>query len=246
MSKITVIDLLEKTHPIELWDKVFWYADELNINDKTLDIYVSNGNVTGFNERYKPDIKKLSNSKTNKEKGVLVSSGSFLFVNNMLALTQRTKDTLYDPGKWTSPAGRCDLSPLNTAYAETVEEIAICDEKNRLHILSECKPFLPLWARNKEIVLHDQVTCDRSLVFTNLLEVNFILDNKLIENSVFWYMYNESCNTLELRKIINIKISEKIFLMNPEFNTKTILVSIDRAREIDTVPALGYFIKSIA
>ncbi len=245
MSKITVTDLLNKTHPIDLWDKVFWYADKLNINDKRLDIYVSSKNITGFNERYNPDIKKLSNAKTSKAKGVLVSSGSFLFINNLLVLTQRTKDTLYDPEKWTSPAGRCDLSPLHTAYAETVEEIAIYDEKNRLHILSECKPFLPLWARNKEIVLHNQIPFNKSLVLSNLLEVNFILDNNLIENGVFWYMYNENCNTLELRKIINIKISEKISLINPEFNTKTILVSIDKARELNTVPALTCFIKNI-
>ncbi len=243
MNKITVMKLLKKEHPEELWDKVFWYADKIDISDNCLDIFVSNENITGFNENYKPSIKDLSKSKKNNGiQGVLVSSGSFLFINNLLVLTQRTKDALYDPEKWTSPAGRCDLSPLNTAYAETVEEIAIYDDTGSLHIFNECKPFLPRWAKNKKIVQHDQSNLDNLVISNNLLKTNFFLDNKLLESSRFWYMYDGNNNTLELRKIINMKIPEDIFLTNPEFDTKTILVSIDEAKKLKTVPALTYFI----
>jgi len=56
---------------------------------------------------------------------ILFSAGVVLVFDGKLVLLRRGDRAPVDPGKWTSPAGRCEEPPLDTALKEFYEELVI-------------------------------------------------------------------------------------------------------------------------
>jgi len=56
---------------------------------------------------------------------ILLSSGVIFIVNDRFILIQRDERAPSDPGKWTSPAGRCEHDPGTTAIKEFYEELVV-------------------------------------------------------------------------------------------------------------------------
>ena len=56
---------------------------------------------------------------------LLFSAGVVVLLNGQLVLLQRDAGAPYDPGRWQSPAGRCDGPPGETALRELYEELLV-------------------------------------------------------------------------------------------------------------------------
>ena len=227
-------------------DKVFWYASKVTIENNQINIYIENDNLVTFDD-IDLNIKKISEFKNKKQdnssvlEDVLVSSGSFLFINDKLAVTQRELTTKFDPGFWTTPAGRCDRSILETGIKETIEEIKI--EKNgKILYPAIAKKFLNV-KENSE--LYETSFCNKRNSL-KIFNVNLFLDNIKIEGCQSWMYYSTEVNTLEFRIPIFAQLDEEgLLFTNPEFGTDTGLKTIKELQNLDTVPALNKLIQEI-
>jgi 8-oxo-dGTP pyrophosphatase MutT (NUDIX family) len=229
-------------------DKIFWYASEVRIEENDISLYIDNSNLITF-DNIDLNIKKISeirNIKQNREtilKNVLVSSGSFLFINNKLAVTQRELTTTYDPGFWTTPAGRCDRTILETGIKETIEEIQIT--KNNKIIYPDLARNL-LKNRNCSDIEFYNTTFRNSLFKLKIYNVFLYLDNELVEKTKSWLYFSKEVNTLEFRIPIFAELNEKnLNFTNPEFNTPTGLKTIEELKKLNCVPALKQLLKEI-
>lgn len=86
------------------------------------------------------DIETLRNATLQREQSgtktryigkILFSAGVALRLDGNGVLLRRGENAETDPGKWTSPAGRCDHPPLETALKEFYEELVVLDGKTR-------------------------------------------------------------------------------------------------------------------
>jgi len=227
-------------------DRVFWYASKVTIKNNQINIYIENDNLVTFDD-IDLNIKKISEFKNKRQdkssvlEDVLVSSGSFLFINDKLAVTQRELTTKFDPGFWTTPAGRCDRTILETGIKETIEEIKI--EKNgKIFYPDIAKKFLNI-KENSEF--YKTSFCDKKYSL-KIFNVNLFLDSIKIESCQSWMYYSTEVNTLEFRIPIFAQLKEEELLFtNPEFGTDTGLKMIKELRNLDTVPALNKLIQEI-
>lgn len=243
---LTVAHLISGEIEPRFRDKLFWYADRVTMSGDVLDIYIDNNNgLTAFEEQAKElrvcsvcDLASLSDNSpwSTGQRRVLVSSGSFLWINGKLAVTQRTANTKFDPLSWTSPAGRCDDTPLRTALRETLEEIQISS-------LSDGTYWLPDIA--KTILEHEgdykfysAITSFPGNISSKLSRIRCWLDEMLVDDSLLWHYFSEKANTLELRIPIQGVIPYGIALTNPEFRTDTRLVDILELGALNCVPSL--------
>ncbi len=230
--ELTVKDLISGSCSNEFDDKVFFYASLVKKENDIIKIYVNNNlattstsfDVTTVSELRKTD-KNYKSHLTDGLKDVLISSGSFLFINSKLVLTKRTHDAPIDPNKWTSPAGRCDRNPLTTALKETAEEINIYCKSSGTYIYPKgAEHFI----KNKDNISFIPYEKSSELFKINLNKVEFYLDGKLEEKSELWFYYDEESNTFEFRLPIFYSLDEKnIEVNNPEYpDTKTKLFDI--------------------
>jgi 8-oxo-dGTP pyrophosphatase MutT (NUDIX family) len=227
-------------------DRVFWYASKVIIEENEVNIYIDNENLVTFDD-IDLDIKKISEFKNIKQKNnfilenVLISSGSFLFINDKLVVTQRELDTSFDPGFWTTPAGRCDRTILETGIKETIEEIKI--EKNRCVLYPDVsKEFLNV----KENIKFYKTRFSNKKNLLKVFNIKLFLDNIKIESCKSWMYYSKEVNTIEFRLPIFAELEEsELRLSNPEFGTDTDLKSIEELQKLDTVPALKKLLEEI-
>jgi len=243
---LTVKQLLNGEINKNYEDKVFWYASKVIINHNQVKVYVDNNNLVTFDD-INLDIKKISEIKNlqqptdNYLNNVLISSGSFLFINEKLAVTQRDLNTKFDPGFWTTPAGRCDRTILDTGLKETIEEIQI--ERNHKFLYpSITKKFLNI---KKNIAFYETgfYNINKPL---NLFNVKMFLDNIEIESCQAWMYISKKVNTIEFRIPIFAQLDEdELRLSNPEFGTNTGLKTIEELKKLDTVPALNKLLEEI-
>jgi len=244
---LKVKDLLSGNINTSFNDKVFWYASKLTISNLCIEIYVDNSNLVCFDDVVL-NIQKISQLTSvtqldnNEMQNVLVSSGSFLFINDKLAVTQRQSTTKFDPSFWTTPAGRCDRSIFETAIKETIEEIEIKHNNKKL---------IPLIAQNlldnnqQEYEYYETSYISKKFNI-KLYDVNLYLDNELIEQCKSWAYYSQNVNTMEFRIPIFTKLDEKnLSFINPEFFTSTGLKSIKELKKLDCVPALAQLIEEL-
>jgi len=242
---ITVEELLKGNINEKYNDKIFWYASKVIIKEKSIDIFIKNNNLVTFDDidlKYKK-ISELQKKEVDKNilKNVLISSGSFLFINNKLVVTQRDSSTKYDPEHWTTPAGRCDRTILETAIKETIEEIEITND-NKLLLPSISKINV---TNINNIEFYKISFYDKCFPLKTYI-VRLYLEDKLIENCNSWMYYSEKVNTIEFRIPIFTKMDEsKLNFTNPEFGTDTKLKSIEELKKLKTVPALTHLIKEI-
>jgi 8-oxo-dGTP pyrophosphatase MutT (NUDIX family) len=242
----TVKSLLNNKINKKYNDKVFWYATEVVIKDDIVSIYINNNNLVTF-DNIELNILKISKLTSIKQKNkyimnnVLVSSGSFLFINNKLLVTQRDYLTTFDPGFWTTPAGRCDNNIYETAIKETIEEIEIIKD-NKKYFPNISKIF---FTDEKNILFYNAYFENKDISL-KMYSIKLYLDGILIEECKSWMYYSEEVNTLEFRIPIFAKLSEKEFIFNnPEFNTDTGLKSIEELRKLEVVPALKKLLEEL-
>jgi hypothetical protein len=244
--ELTVSSLLAGKLPQELNDKVFWFADRVQMINDVVQIEINNNQgITAFDPicqelnvacleslaQLKPDINWI-----NGFGPVLVSSGSFLFINGKLAITRRSTDAKVDPNLWTTPAGRCDRTPLETALKETVEEIKIYDEEGNWLIPAPAAPFL---ASSHRFTTFPTIENHKNKNFPIKLHVvNCYLDGQCIASGRMWFYYSQSVNTLELRLPLFTKIEGSFLLHNEEYRTETKLLSLAEINGEEAVPAL--------
>lgn len=231
-TKLTVNDLLSGKVPPEFNDKVFWFASRVQMSENILRIEIQNeSGLTAFRPLCEQlDITCIDTlaelrPKVDWNNGfgpVLVSSGSFLFINNKLAVTRRDAKAKFDPNLWTTPAGRCDRTPLETALKETIEEIHIYDESGNW-MIPESATYLITKGQKYKTYPARETDKNHSI---KTVEVQCILDGKLIESSRMWSYYNLDVNTLELRLLLYAELQEPLVLGNEEFIAETRLVSL--------------------
>lgn len=244
-SNITVKKLLDGQIDQKYDDKVFWYASEVVIKDNNIQIFIKNSNLVTFDDidlniKKISDFRKNTQDTTNKLKNVLVSSGSFLFINDKLAVTQRELTTKYDPGFWTTPAGRCDRTILITGLKETIEEIEI-KQNGKLLYPDITKELVS----NKDVTFYKTSFEDKNLPLKTY-NINLYLDNILIEQCKSWMMFSKKANTIEFRIPIFAELNEEnLEFRNPEFNTATGLKTLKELKQLQCVPALKQLLKEI-
>ena len=245
-SEFNVQDLLDGKIDEKYNDRVFWYASEVSIKGNQVNIYVNNENLVTFDD-IDLDIIKISEFKDTKQqdknhlKDILVSSGSFLFINDKLVVTQRDLHTKFDPGFWTTPAGRCDRTILDTGIKETIEEIKI-EKNNKILYPDIAKKFITI----KENITFYQTSFYNENKSLKIFNVKLFLDNIEIERCKSWMYCSHKVNTIEFRIPIFAQLDEtELKLSNPEFGTDAGLKSIDELSNLKTVPALNYLIRQI-
>ncbi|MBU0656045.1 MAG: NUDIX domain-containing protein [Gammaproteobacteria bacterium] len=246
MSHYTVKDLLEGKLPAVYRDKVFWFAERVIQTDEYINLYINN--KTGLTA-FEPFAQELgvipvsqlaslsaTTSWNTGEKPVLVSSGSFLWINGKLLVTQRTADTKYDPLAWTAPAGRCDDTPLRTALKETIEEIHVQSvESGRLWMPDLARGVLP---EGTDVNFYPTTVAFPYGLDGKLVKSRTWIDNKLIEESMLWMMFSEKSNTIEFRVPLVAAIDENLLYTNPEYHTDVQAVMLEELKEMQLVPAV--------
>lgn len=252
MDNFSVQSLLNGDLPSDYRDKVFWYAEKVTQIDSVINIYIYNDNLVTFDSYAKElNIRPISQFTSASqeilwnlgEKQILVSSGTFLWVNNKLLLTQRTANTKYAPLAWTTPAGRCDDTPLRTGLKETIEEIHIRSmHTDKLWMPEIAKELI---SNVDEVLLYD-ATIDFPVIANNkLTKVKTWLENELIEEAMLWYFYDKKANTLEFRLPLQTFIDDKLVYSNPEFHTDVQALELNDLKKMKVVPAVAKLIDSI-
>jgi len=243
---LTVKKLIENNLDIIYNDKLFWYASKIEIYDNSIKLFIENDNLVTFDNtdiyvKKISQLNRLIQNDGNTLFNVLISSGSFLFINDKQAVTQRQLTTQFDAGFWTTPAGRCDRNIYTTAIKETIEEIEISHNQNKLF------PNIAenILITNENIKFYD-ISFENIKFPINLYDITVYLDNEIIEKTKMWYYYSQEVNTIEFRLPIFANMDEEsLILTNPEFHTPTALMSIAELQKLQTVPALKKLIEEL-
>jgi 8-oxo-dGTP pyrophosphatase MutT (NUDIX family) len=249
-SVLSIFELMDGNTPPWADDRVFWYAQKIIRTPDGIEIHVDKKkSLTAFNpvcqELQAPCISTLASLRPaadwNKGFGpVLVSSGTLLFINGKILVTRRSADATIDPWRWTTPAGRCDRTPVKTAYKETAEEVSIENSEGLLFLPEGAAEFKT--KKDKENILfypenHGPIRTEH---------INFIIDNKIIERHKMWSFYSPTFNTLELRLPLFATINDSISVSNPEYGTPTALREVHTLDGEPMVPALEAFQKNFS
>ena len=246
MSRYTVKDLLNNRLPTIYRDKVFWFAERVVQADNCINLYINNKTgLTAF-EPFAQELDVIPVSQLSSlpdtipwntgEKPVLISSGSFLWINGKLLVTQRTADTKYDPLAWTAPAGRCDDTPFRTGLKETIEEIHIKSSgSDRLWMPDVAKTVI---SEGIDVNFYTTTIAFPSNINGKLTNVRTFIDNELIEESMLWMMFSDRSNTIEFRVPLIATIDGNLYYTNPEYHTDVRAVIVKKLEGISLVPAL--------
>lgn len=250
MIGYTVRDLLQGKLPSIYRDKVFWFAEKVIQTNDTIDIYINNTKgLTAF-DNFADELQVIPLSQlasipasipwNTGKKPVLVSSGSFLWINGKLLVTQRTADTKYDPLAWTAPAGRCDDTPFRTALKETIEEIHIKSaESDKLWMPDVAKTVIP---EGTDVNFYSTTIAFPDKINGKHINVKTFIDEKLIEESMLWMMFSEKSNTIEFRVPLIATIDGNLHYTNPEYHTDVRAVIVEELEGIPLVPALHHLL----
>ena len=247
----TVRQLLAGNADEELDDRVFWYADTVRVAGDGLELRVDN--VDGIVAS--PPLDRTLGVKSLRDLArrshapdwdagfgpVLVSSGTFLFIDGRLAVTRRTDDAEVDPGLWTGPAGRCDRTPYVTALKETAEEIEIRDAEGRRWVPTPAMPFVSDTAG----VVAFPVAERSATIPLRTTAVRLFVNGEAVAEHALWYFFDDVCNTLELRLPLFAQSDGHLSLSNPEYDTPARLCTLAELRGLPAVAAVRQLIKEI-
>lgn len=255
ISHINLFSLLKGQLDDSLSDSIFWFGKiTKNQNHcKDLEIHIDSSDcLVSFKEHAKQfncksisDIVNLNYTKNPEyaffaQIPVLISSGCFLWINNKLLLTRRDDKTKFDPLHWTTPAGRCDRLPLQTALKELSEEIMIYDDE-KIYMAEQTKPFVS--QKSNVQFYHATEKFPRDFSDIQLHTINTYIDGNLVESAKLWYFYNPHVNTLELRLPLVAELPHNIQIKNAEFDQPTHLMTSQELYGLKLVPAVHQLIK---
>ncbi|MDG5777956.1 NUDIX hydrolase [Haloarculaceae archaeon H-GB2-1] len=121
--------------PPDRADELFFYAKRVVADDEGWRIDVDPAHcLTGYADEVDVayplrelgvDERRIANGRTVYEGRIPFSAGVVLLVEGTFVMLYRDADAPSDPCKWTSPAGRCDHDPTQTAYRELYEELLV-------------------------------------------------------------------------------------------------------------------------
>lgn len=224
--------MLPKLISSEYEDKMYLLASEM-IHDKKNNIWtivleigkelvVLNSNIS----KKIPSVAEIRNTKPevyeNNNKvyytgGCLFSAGVILIVNEKIIMLQKDSDAPFDPNKWTSTAGRCDLMPKDSSLKEFYEELSAFYEEGAVFFnipgagQTEKEIYNQTILRKKGTFLpFKEVPCKIDEEHYNC-RVNIQRGNNVFPGGSFWSYYDSANNTLELRMIARASIDEKMF-----------------------------------
>jgi len=234
-------------------DKLCLYSDKIveSKEKNQIEVYVNKENCISTIKSSivdYPSVHNIRNSKNEKRiiGNVLLSSGIILFINNKLLLMKRGEDAQYDPSMWTTPAGRCDRDIEYTAFKEFYEEVYFI-EKNKpifikisnLSVDYDSLKQIYYSTVNKNQKTHQAIR----EIFYETEEVDWLKETLCIQkaresaahtigqekNAKMFYFFDEEHNTLEFRKIVNIKIKNinELQIFDGEYKRDIALFDMD-------------------
>lgn len=255
-THLDIFSLLEGKIINNFHDSVFWFGKIKKDCHGNLEIYIDSSDCLVAFDKYAHQIgcqtisyiANLNQSKNqdnafSNQIPVLVSSGCFLWINNKLLLTRRDNKTTFDPLHWTTPAGRCDRLPLQTALKELSEEIIIYDDK-KIYAAEQTKPFVS--QKNNVQFYHAIEKFPSDFSDIQLHIINTYIDGNLVESAKLWYFYNPHVNTLELRLPLVAELPHNIQIKNAEFDQPTCLATMEELHNLQLVPAVYQLMKEIS
>lgn len=227
-------------------DKVFWYASKVLFENEIISIYLENKNIVSldncdFESIKVSQIAKIKQEDEKEMNDVLISTGSFIFINDKLLVTKRQLDTQFDAGFWTTPAGRCDRTIYECTIKETIEEIDIYKDENKI-VPDISKGFIK---DTKNIDFYKTSNFNKDINI-KMNKIRFYFENEFVEEFDSWSYYVKKVNTLELRlPIFTILDEEKLTFKNNEFNMPVDLKTIEDLSKMEIVPALEKLLSEI-
>lgn len=162
---------------------------------------------------------------------LLLSAGVVTLLNGQLVLLQRDADAPSDPGRWQSPAGRCDGPPGETALREFYEELLVFEGDTPVFIEyggrstdyeavyqsrleSVAGPTDPdAWARYRGTV--PEAVADEFATVELVYGDDTYTDEMLA-------VFDEASSTLELRYLVAAGVSapERLRFVDPEYGRR--------------------------
>ncbi|WP_321369875.1 hypothetical protein [uncultured Desulfuromusa sp.] len=230
-------------------DNVFWFAKRVVSCKSTINVYVDEDLLVGFSGQYDDHrilpiglfhnkiISKCGEGICENDidiENVLVSSGSILWINDLIIVKRRTDDAPYDPGAWTTAAGRCDFSIYETGVKETKEEIEITDKVTK-EIL--CPEVFQDYS-NQGIKYFSCAEKVHDHYDLKVSTVNTYFRDRIIETKKMWHWYDRENNTLEFRIPLVGFIDAEVEYNNAEYDTEARAASFSWLKTQKVVPVL--------
>lgn len=227
-------------------DELFFYASEIRGVPESDEWHIQidpEDCLTGYSDvvNEDPQLGEISDrSLTVREEAdakvyrgpILISAGVVLCVGDRFVLFERDADAPVAPLKWTSPAGRCDTTPIRTALGELYEELlisadgrpAVVSPPNRepiTDVYDETLRSNGVTAEPDEWIRIDATEPDQ---FADLQATVTTEYGDERHRSRFWPYLDETNSTLELRKIYRVETPENsrsLRFEDAEFDRRT-------------------------
>lgn len=239
-------DEMQERIPATQRDKRFFYASEIRHDAQNGEWHIRidpEDCLTGYSDVVDedPQLGEISDRSltvremvdaTVYEGPILLSAGVVLCVGDRFVLFERDADAPVAPLTWTSPAGRCDTTPIRTALGELYEELLIsADGRPAVVAPPDHEPVTDVYDRTlrwngidtdpDDWVRVDAVTPDQ---FADLQATVITEYGDERHKTMFWPYLDETNSTLELRKIYRIETPEDVNSLrfeDAEFDRRT-------------------------
>lgn len=255
-------------------DELFFYAEqivhdmeadcwEIHVNpDECLTGYANNVDVPHSLEAIgnsDPTVHK-EGSRVIYEGRLLFSAGVILLIDDHMVMQYRDPGAPVDPCRWTSPAGRCDTTPEQTARQELYEELLVLAGDRPAHVVISGEEQLT--GVYQQTLRHNGIhspTTDWETIPTNrpprynsvisTVETYYGNENYIDK---FWAYFDDSSSTLELRYVKEMNVPDSVPMVrfsDAEYSRETALFSQEELQSLpddELVPANEAFRNVIA
>ncbi|APW99507.1 hypothetical protein CHINAEXTREME_17805 [Halobiforma lacisalsi AJ5] len=221
-------------------DTVFLYASKVvhNTETDTWIVHIDPDNrLAGVDNTPLEEIRNADPTVTTEgtreiyEGKILFSAGVIFLVNDRIALLQRDEEAPADPGKWTSPAGRCEHDPGTTALKEFYEELVITANERPVFVqwcgcsdehFETYRNALSELGKNEPINDWQTVRAETPESFRSYFStVRTKYDGRHFRDDLLTY-YDTDANTLEFRFVLRItpspEFASSLTFADGEFN----------------------------
>lgn len=167
---------------------------------------------------------------------ILFSAGVVFVVNDMHVLLERGPNAPTAPGKWTSPAGRCEHDPGTTALKEFYEELALTvrdrpafvrwGDRSATHVDTYRETLQRVGYDTPRAEWHDLDATVSDSLAASLSDVTTTYRDHQSRDEMLAY-YDSATNTLELRFVLRVALPaetvESLSLHDGEFDRRVAL-----------------------